>query len=120
LAQLLTARIRGETDLDNLRLYRPRRKQALWRIYKRSETKRRAAPTDFSILVEDYITPFIEDGSTRTRGLATSGAVVTDSGGISYPAKYYARMFEPTFTEYDYRGLHLCSFVLKELDRVAP
>jgi hypothetical protein len=95
-------------------------KQALWRIYKRSEAKRRAAPTDFSILVEDYITPFIEDGSTRTRGLATSGTVVTDSGGISYPAKYYARMFEPTFVEYDYRGLHLCSFVLKELDRVAP
>ena len=95
-------------------------RQALERIFKRSETKRRSAPTDFSILVEDFITPFIEDGGTRTRGLATGGTVVTDGGGISYPAKYYARMFSPTFVEYDYRTLHLASFVLKELDKVAP
>ncbi len=93
---------------------------AIQRIYKRSEYKRRQAPTDFSIYCDDYIRPFVEDGNTRSRALAPGAMPITDAGGIRYAARYRVRLMEPKAVEQGGRKPYLVSFVLKELDRVGP
>lgn len=72
---------------------------------------------NYSITVHDSIQDFIEQGY-RTRGLASGGAETYFTGGVSYPARFYARMFEPK-SQWQRNGLYpyVASFVLRELDK---
>lgn len=92
----------------------------LVKIYKRSERKRRA-DQDYKILVSDYVEPFVEDDA-RTRALAAGGTVVTDTdGGVSYPAVFAVRLFQPNNEKLqNTEKPYVASFVLKELDKVMP
>ncbi|MFN6572375.1 hypothetical protein [Dendronalium sp. ChiSLP03b] len=73
---------------------------------------------NYRILVEDSIQDFIEQG-TRTRAIAAGGSETTFTGGVAYPAKFYARMFEPR-SQWQVNQLYpyVASFVLRELDKV--
>lgn len=73
---------------------------------------------NYRILVEDSIENFIEQA--KTRGLATGGSVEIFGGGVAYPAKFYARMFEPK-SQWQRNGVYpyVASFTLRELDKAA-
>lgn len=94
--------------------------QQLWLLYRRCERKRSTENAEFSITVADYVEPYIEDRTTRSRSLAPDGTVTSLSGGgIAYPALFHARMYEPK-QEFIRNGLtpYIARFVLKELDSV--
>ncbi|WP_445634553.1 hypothetical protein NSTC745_06374 [Nostoc sp. DSM 114161] len=72
---------------------------------------------NYRITVDDSIQDFIEQ-ATRTRALAAGGTQTTFMGGVSYPARFYARMFEPR-SQWQRNQLYpyVASFVLRELDK---
>ncbi|MBD2018674.1 hypothetical protein H6F43_00555 [Leptolyngbya sp. FACHB-36] len=95
--------------------------QQLQFIYVRSERKRRQPPTGFGIACDDTVQPVIEDSNARTRAIVPGGTVTQFvSGGITYPARFSVRMFQPKATELAGLKPFQTSFVLKELDKVAP
>lgn len=78
--------------------------------------KRRRQMQNYRITINDYIEEIIED-SPRTRAVASGGSVNTAGNSVYYPAKFYARMFEPKSTQQGGLKLYLTSFTLKELDK---
>ncbi|HYX19156.1 MAG TPA: hypothetical protein VE944_33350 [Nostoc sp.] len=72
---------------------------------------------NYRITVDDSIQDFIEQGA-RTRALAFGGTTTSFTGGVSYPARFYARMFEPK-SQWQKNQLYpyVASFVLRELDK---
>ncbi|BDA74341.1 No_hits_found [Calothrix sp. PCC 7716] len=78
--------------------------------------KRRRLQQNYRITVHDYIEEIIEDG-TRTRAIAPGGSVNSVGNSIYYPARFYARMFEPKFTLQAGLKPYLTTFTLKELDK---
>lgn len=72
---------------------------------------------NYSITVDDTIQDFIEQG-TMTRALAPGGAQTAFTGGVSYQARFYARMLEPK-SQWQKNQLYpyVASFVLRELDK---
>ncbi len=72
---------------------------------------------NYRIIVDDSIQDFIEQGA-RTRTLAPGGEQTTFTGGVSYPARFYARMLEPK-SQWQKNQLYpyVASFVLRELDK---
>lgn len=91
---------------------------ALQLIFQRSERKRRQPPTNFSITVDDTISPVLEDLPGRTRAIVPGFTSTTVPGGIKYPARFAARMFQPKAAESVGLKPFQASFVLKELDKV--
>ena len=93
--------------------------QNLQVIYQRCERKRRTQAS-YNIVLEDFISPYVEDVTSRTRALATGASVTTiGSVAISYPAQFNVRLFEPKAIEGNNRNFkYLVTFVLKELDTV--
>ncbi|MBD2437363.1 hypothetical protein [Nostoc sp. FACHB-110] len=87
-------------------------------IFNRSDKLRRSQG-NYRILIEDSIENFTESG-TRTRGLASGGSETVFDGGVSYPACFYARMFEPK-SQWQRNGQYpyIASFTLRELDKIA-
>jgi hypothetical protein len=80
-----------------------------------------------AIRLHDWITPYVDIGTTRTRGLASDGletAVVRQIGevGLSYAAAWNIRFdFVPEFENTRTNGTsYNTKIVLKELDRVLP
>lgn len=92
-----------------------------WRLIKliwmRSERKRRTLQ-DYSIVLDDYVTPWIEDVA-QTRAIAPGGTVTALTEGCSYPARFTARMFEPK-DEHSKSAFYpyIIKMVLKELETV--
>lgn len=72
---------------------------------------------NYSIIVDDSIQDFVEQGA-MTRALVPGGAQISFTGGIAYPARFYARMFEPK-SQWQKNQLYpyVASFVLRELDK---
>jgi len=72
---------------------------------------------NYRIAVDDSIQDFIEQGY-RTRALALGGGQTNFTGGVAYPARFYARMLEPK-SQWQKNGLYpyVASFVLRELDK---
>lgn len=72
---------------------------------------------NYRIIVDDSIQDFVEQGA-RTRVLAPGGTQTSFTGGVAYPARFYARMFEPK-SQWQKNGLYpyVASFVLRELDK---
>ncbi|MEH2201179.1 hypothetical protein [Nostoc sp.] len=72
---------------------------------------------NYSIIVDDSIQDFIEQGA-GTRAIAAGGTRTYFTGGVSYPARFYARMFEPK-SQWQRNQLYpyVASFVLRELDK---
>ncbi|MFB2769828.1 hypothetical protein ACE1AT_11145 [Pelatocladus sp. BLCC-F211] len=74
---------------------------------------------NYRITVDDSIQDFIETG-TRTRSLTSGGSETIFTGGVSYPARFYARMFEPKSQWQRNRYYpYIAGFVLRELDKVS-
>lgn len=71
---------------------------------------------NYRIIVEDSIQDFVE--ATQTRAIAAGGAQTFFTGGVSYPAQFYARMFEPK-SQWQRNQLYpyVANFVLRELDK---
>lgn len=92
--------------------------RTLQRMFRRSELNRGLAQP-YAVTVADYIDPYCEDGPARTRAIAPGGLVLNEAdGGISYPALYNARIFEPGAQK---AGIYYqVSLTLKELESVAP
>jgi hypothetical protein len=88
------------------------------RIFRRSE-RYRAAEISFGILLADYVKPCTED-APQSRQLAPGGSIVSTDDELIYPAVYSVRMFQPKVLPTGNGHTWLVSFVLKELDRVAP
>lgn len=91
-------------------------RQKLGAIFTKCDSLRRSQG-NYRIKVEDSIENFLEDGG-RTRALASGGSVASFSGGVEYPAGFYARMFEPKY-QWQRNGVYpyIASFVLRELDK---
>ncbi|MEH2393683.1 MAG: hypothetical protein V7K21_19150 [Nostoc sp.] len=72
---------------------------------------------NYRITVDDSIQDFVEQGA-RTRALASGGTQISFTGGVSYPARFYARMFEPK-SQWQRNELYpyVTNFVLRELDK---
>lgn len=72
---------------------------------------------NYRITVDDSIQDFIEQG-TRTRAITSGGTEIVFTGGVAYPARFYARMLEPK-SQWQRNGLYpyTTSFVLRELDK---
>ena len=72
---------------------------------------------NYRITVDDSIQDFVEQGY-RSRALASGGAQTTFAGGVSYPARFYARMLEPK-SQWQKNQLYpyVANFVLRELDK---
>jgi hypothetical protein len=72
---------------------------------------------NYRITVDDSIQEFIEQG-TRTRALASGGVQAYFTGGVAYPARFYARMLEPK-SQWQKNQLYpyVASFVLRELEK---
>ncbi|MEH2029809.1 MAG: hypothetical protein V7K67_09055 [Nostoc sp.] len=72
---------------------------------------------NYSIIVDDSIQNFVEQGA-MTRALVPGGAQISFTGGIAYPARFYARMFEPK-SQWQKNQLYpyVANFVLRELDK---
>ena len=54
-----------------------------------------AQPEDYSIIIDDYLNPFVEKGSTPTRKLAEGASDIktfNDGAAIRYFAKFYASL----------------------------
>ncbi|QKQ75595.1 hypothetical protein [Nostoc sp. TCL240-02] len=90
--------------------------RGLGAIFGECDAKRRNQG-NYSITVDDSIQDFIEQGA-RTRALAAGGSQTTFTGGVSYPARFFARMFEPK-SQWQRNHLYpyVASFVLRELDK---
>jgi hypothetical protein len=91
---------------------------ALNAIFARSDQLRRQQQ-NYRVTVDDTIQSFIEYGS-RTRAVVPGESETIFTGGVAYPARFYARMLEPKSTKqgsgyYPY----LTSFTLSELDKFA-
>lgn len=116
------------TPLDSGPFYEPKHIWAISAIVTDTERRKlaaiftkcdslRRAQGNYRITVEDSIENFIEDGG-RTRALASGGGVTSFSGGVEYPAAFYARMFEPKYQWQRNRVYpYIASFVLRELDK---
>lgn len=89
---------------------------ALGAIFGECDRQRRTQG-NYRITVDDSIQDFVEQGA-RTRALAAGGTQTSFTGGASYPARFYARMFEPK-SQWQRNQLYpyVTSFVLKELDK---
>ncbi|MBN3875237.1 hypothetical protein [Nostoc sp. JL23] len=72
---------------------------------------------NYRITVDDSIQDFVEQGA-RTRAIASGGAQTNFTGGVAYPARFYARIFEPK-SQWQKNQLYpyVASFVLRELDK---
>ncbi|XHR83281.1 MAG: hypothetical protein ACFKPT_02605 [Gloeotrichia echinulata GP01] len=72
---------------------------------------------NYRIIVDDSIQDFIEQGY-GTRAIAPGGTQTYFTGGVAYPARFYARMFEPK-SQWQKNGVYpyVASFVLRELDK---
>ncbi|MEH1821536.1 MAG: hypothetical protein V7L31_21055 [Nostoc sp.] len=72
---------------------------------------------NYRITIDDSIQDFIEQGA-RTRALASGGTETTFTGGVAYPARFYARMLEPK-SQWQKNQLYpyVAGFVLRELDK---
>jgi hypothetical protein len=72
---------------------------------------------NYRITVDDSIQDFVEQGA-RTRAIASGGSQTSFTGGVSYPARFYARMFEPR-SQWQRNQLYpyVTGFVLRELDK---
>jgi hypothetical protein len=72
---------------------------------------------NYRITVDDSIQDFVEQG-TRTRAIASGGTEIAFTGGVAYPARFYARMLEPK-SQWQKNQLYpyVASFVLRELDK---
>ncbi len=91
---------------------------SLYAIYLQSDSLRRTGQ-NYRILIDDNNQELIESG-TKTRSLANGGTVTTFSGGVAYPAQFYARLFEPK-SQKTYNGIYpyIVTFTLRELDKVS-
>lgn len=89
---------------------------ALGAIFTKSDKVRRDQG-NYRITVDDSIEYFREYG-TRTRAIAPGGTQTNFTGGVAYPARFYARMFEPK-NQWQQNQLYpyIASFVLRELDK---
>lgn len=72
---------------------------------------------NYRITVDDSIQDFIEQ-QYRSRALVPGGEQKYFTGGVSYPARFHARMFEPK-SQWQKNQLYpyVASFVLRELDK---
>ena len=72
---------------------------------------------NYRITVDDSIQDFIEQGY-KSRALVPGGEQKYFTGGVAYPARFYARMFEPK-SQWQRNGVYpyVVSFVLRELDK---
>lgn len=82
---------------------------------------------NYAIRLDDWITPYLDLGRTRTRAIAMDGAKVapvTPIGtmGLSYPAQWDVRFLGvPEFSNLRTNStLYNCQITLKELTRVNP
>jgi hypothetical protein len=90
---------------------------AIQLIFAKSDRLRRQQG-NYRITVDDLIQPFAEEGA-RTRAVATGGVVTNVPGGVSYPAKFYVRMFDlKSQKSGSGKYPYTVSFTLKELDKV--
>ncbi|MEH2148609.1 hypothetical protein [Nostoc sp.] len=89
---------------------------AIGAIFGECDAKRRTQG-NYRITVDDSIQDFIEQGA-RTRALAFGGVQTNFTGGVAYPAQFYARMLEPK-SQWQKNQLYpyVASFVLRELDK---
>lgn len=72
---------------------------------------------NYRIIVDDSIQDFIEQGYA-SRALALGGSIAFFTGGVSYPARFYARMFEPKSQwQRNHVYPYVANFVLRELDK---
>jgi hypothetical protein len=98
-------------------------KQSLMWLFQASERVRVLwnQALNYSITLEDRITPYLEPGAIQTRAVATGETVSIAAGGLSYPAQFKVRMSEPEFKRVRANGtIHRAKFNLKETDRVIP
>jgi hypothetical protein len=72
---------------------------------------------NYRIIVDDSIQDFIEQ-QYRSRAIVAGGTQTSFTGGVSYPARFYARMFEPK-SQWQRNQLYpyVANFVLRELDK---
>ena len=72
---------------------------------------------NYRITVDDSIQDFIEQGY-KSRALVPGGEQKYFTGGVAYPARFYARMFEPK-SQWQRNGVYpyVANFVLRELDK---
>lgn len=87
-------------------------------VFRESDRTRRQQG-NYRITIDDSVENFIE--ATKTRALVPGGVQVSFPGGVAYPARFYARMFEPQSqwqrnTQYPY----IATFTLRELGDISP
>ncbi|MEH1976073.1 MAG: hypothetical protein V7L02_23240 [Nostoc sp.] len=72
---------------------------------------------NYRITVDDSIQDFVEQ-QYRSRALVPEGEQKYFTGGVAYPARFYARMFEPK-SQWQRNQLYpyVANFVLRELDK---
>jgi hypothetical protein len=86
-----------------------------------------SASRNYAIRLHDWITPYLDTGTVRTRAIARDGVKVGSvtaigTAGLKYPAQWNVRFLDfPSFTNVRANGTRYnCSIVLKELERVLP
>jgi hypothetical protein len=93
-----------------------------------NDARRRWTTTqNYAVRLHDWITPYIDVGTTRTRAIAMDGttagvAISIGSSGLSYPAQWDVRFLSmPEFSNVRTNStIYNCQITLKELNRVLP